>query len=213
MTIESDASNMGWGARQGELQTDRSLLQEEPSHHIRKISRTTSCLSSSTVLCQAQQQDSHTNKVGQCHGVDMHQKASGTHSQPFCQLALTIWDWCIWRNVFLIAENLPGKDNITADRELRSTKDHYDWMLNPQVFQQIQLLMGPLQTNLCESIAEFLQLETRSRSNCDGCVQPKTRGFANPPCYLIACCLNQIKETVWVVMITPLCGTQWFWKC
>ena len=40
---------------------------------------------------------------------------------------------------------------ISADWESRSKKDRCDWMLNPQVFQQIQLLMGPLQTNLFAS--------------------------------------------------------------
>ena len=73
MTIESDASNMGWGARQGELQTGGRWSQEETSHHINYLE-----LLAAAVLCQA--------------------------------------------------EHLPGKDNTTADRESRSTKDRCDWM-------------------------------------------------------------------------------------
>ena len=34
MTIESDASNMGWGARQGEQQTGGRWFKEEDLHHI-----------------------------------------------------------------------------------------------------------------------------------------------------------------------------------
>ena len=34
MTIESDASNMGWGARQGEQQTGGRWFKEEALHHI-----------------------------------------------------------------------------------------------------------------------------------------------------------------------------------
>ena len=112
-----------------------------------KLPQATIGVSISAVLCQAQQRDNGTNEVGQCHSGDIHQ-LGGTHSQPLCQLALSVWDWCIQRNVFLVAEHLPGKDNITADRESRSTKDRCNWMLNSQVFQQLQLLMGPLQTDL-----------------------------------------------------------------
>ena len=34
MTIELDASNMGWGARQGKQLTGGRWFQEEASHHI-----------------------------------------------------------------------------------------------------------------------------------------------------------------------------------
>ena len=34
MTIELDASNMGWGARQGKQQTGRRWSKEEALHHI-----------------------------------------------------------------------------------------------------------------------------------------------------------------------------------
>ena len=34
MTTESDASNMGWGARQGELQTGGRWSPAETTHHI-----------------------------------------------------------------------------------------------------------------------------------------------------------------------------------
>jgi len=42
-------------------------------------------------------------------------KLGEMHSQILCQLALRIWDWCIQRDIFLVAEHLPGKDNITVD--------------------------------------------------------------------------------------------------
>jgi len=75
-------------------------------------------------------------------------KLGGTHSQALCQLVLTIWDWCVQRDVFLVAEHLPGKDNITADRKSRLTKDRCDWMLNPQLNHQ---QMGSLQIELFAS--------------------------------------------------------------
>lgn len=47
-------------------------------------------------------------------------KLGGNHSSLLWQLALTIWDWCIQREIFLLAEHLPGKDNALADQESRS---------------------------------------------------------------------------------------------
>jgi len=75
-----------------------------------KLSRTASCLSSTTVLCQAQKWDYHSNEVGQYHSSD-------TYLSVTVSASTDIWDWCILRGVFLVAENLPGKNNITADQE------------------------------------------------------------------------------------------------
>ena len=132
---------------------DRWEMVPRGSHSPYKLSRTASCVSSTTVLCQAQQWGHNSDEVGQCHSGDILyiNKLGGTHSQILCQLALKIWDWCIQRDVLLVAEHLPGKDNITADRELRSTKDCCDWMLNPWIFNQIQWQMDPLQIDLFAS--------------------------------------------------------------
>ena len=43
---------------------------------------------------------------------------------------------------------MPGKENVAADQELRLMKYRCNWMLNPQVFNQIQQAMGPLQIDL-----------------------------------------------------------------
>ena len=118
---------------------------------LHKLSWTTSCLSSSTVLCLAQQWDNYTNEVGQCHSSDIHQQAREDElpaplSACTDNLGLMHKEECVSGS--RTPTRVPRKDNITADRESRSTKDCCDWMLNLQVFQQIQLLMGPLQTDL-----------------------------------------------------------------
>ena len=75
----------------------------------------------------------------------------GTVSQPLRQLALTIWTWCVRRNVSLLAEHLPGQLNWQANEESRTVKDRCNWMLNWSVFQQINTLMGPLEMDLFAS--------------------------------------------------------------
>ena len=92
-------------------------------------------------------------------------------------------------------------------------KDRCDWMLNPQVFQQIQMLMGPLQTDLFASrLPNFYSWIPDPEADAFNQDCPQTRGFANPPWCWIAWCLSQMKRQMTrVVMITPLWVSQpWY---
>ena len=75
----------------------------------------------------------------------------GTTSALLCQLAITVWTWCMSRNVTLTAEHLPGHLNTIADQESRLVRDRCDWMLNPSVFQRIREKLGPLEVDLFAS--------------------------------------------------------------
>jgi len=219
MTIESDASNLGWGARQGELQTGGRWSLAETSHHINYLELLAAFLA---LQCFAKHSRGITiqMKLDNVTAVTYINKLGGAHSQALCQLALTIWDWCVQREVFLVAEHLPGKDNITADRESRSMKDRCDWMLNPWVFQQIHRQMGPLQTDLFASrltkqLPNFYSWRPDPEAIATDAFNQdwaQTRGFANPPWCLIARCLSQIKrQKARVVIITPLWASQpWY---
>ena len=125
MTIESDTSNMGWKARQGEHQTGGRWSAEEASHHINYRELLAAFLA---LQCFAKHSHNATilMRLDNVTAVTYINKLGGTHSLPLCQLALTIWDWCIQREIFLLAEHLPGKDNVIADQESRSMKDHCD---------------------------------------------------------------------------------------
>ena len=149
-------------------------------------------------------------------------KLGGTHSPILCQLALTIWEWSLQRNIFLVAEHLPGKENVAADQESRVMKDRCDWMLNPVVFNQIQQVMGAVQIDLFASrltkqLPTFYSWRPDPEAlGTDAFNQDwsQRRGFANPQWSLIARCLSQIKNQVArVVMVTPLWTAQhWYPK-
>ena len=219
MTIESDASNTGWGARQGKLQTGGRWSQAETAHHINYLKLLAAFLA---LQCFAKGTNGITvqMKLDNVTAVTYINKLGGTHSKPLCQLALTVWEWCLQRNVFLVAEHLPGKDNIVADRESRLTRDRCDWMLNPLVFQRIQQQMGPLQTDLFTSrltkqLLSFFSWRLNPEPTATDAFNQnwaQTRGFANPPWCLIARCLSQIKrQMARVVIITPLWASQpWY---
>ena len=96
----------------------------------------------------------------------------GTTSTLLCQLAITVWTWCMSRNVTLTAEHLPGHLNTIADQESWSVRDRCDWMLNPSMFQRIREKLGPLEVDLFASCLTkpLLQLESRPRSSSNRCL-------------------------------------------
>ena len=150
MTIESDASNTGWGARQGEMQTGGCWSVNEASNHINYLELLALFLA---LQCFAKQKHNTTIllKMDNVTAVTYINKMGGTQSEGLCHLALTIWNWCLQQNIFLIAEYLPGEENTVADEESRNVKDRCDWMLNPRIFRQVQALMGPLEIDLFAS--------------------------------------------------------------
>ena len=56
-------------------------------------------------------------KMGNVMAVTYINKLGSTHSPVLCQLTLTIWEWSLWRNIFLVVEHLPGKENVAVDQE------------------------------------------------------------------------------------------------
>ena len=72
----------------------------------------------------------------------------GTHSHQLNSLAVQMWKWCLDHHIFLTAEHLSGRENQIADEESRVVRDRCDWMIHPNLFSQIQQVMGPLEVDL-----------------------------------------------------------------
>ena len=147
-------------------------------------------------------------------------RIGGTHSKPLCQLALALWEWCIQRNLFLVAEHLPGQQNALADHKFRSPRDRCDWMINPQLFGWIQDQMGPCQVDLFASrltwqLPRYYSWRIDPEAEAvDAFTQDWSyhRGFANPPWCLIPQCLSQAHaQKARLILLTPLWPTQpWY---
>ena len=139
MTIESDASLAGWGARAGdqrtgvpgtagrETGTSTAWNFKQPSwqsRHLPKTKRGVTIilwLDNTTTV-------SYVNHLG------------GTVFPIATEIAKSLWMWCLERNISSRAQHNPGKKNVIADAESRTMRDRSDWKLNPQVFRQIQQL-------------------------------------------------------------------------
>jgi len=210
--IESDASNKGWGAvLNDQTRTGGVWSAEEGSHHINY--RSISILSGlreelvTTVLF-------HLDNVT---AVTYINQKGGTTSALLCQLALTMWTWCVSRNIMLNAEHLPGHLNTIADHESRSIWDRCNWMLNQRVFQRTREKMGPLEVDLFAShLTKQLPQFYSWRADPEAVVTDafmqdwsQHRGFANPPWCLIHRCLSKLKMQL--ALITPMWKTQsWY---
>ena len=62
--------------------------------------------------------------------------------EPYDDFAKNIWEFCISKNLWIIACFIPGTDNITADWKSRKFNDDIVWQLAPSVFKQIISSLG-----------------------------------------------------------------------
>jgi hypothetical protein len=51
----------------------------------------------------------------------------GTISKELVDLAKSLWMWCLERNIHIIAQHLPGVQNVVADAESRTMINRSDW--------------------------------------------------------------------------------------
>ena len=219
LVIESDASNMGWGATNGHEQTGGLWSVEEAAHHINYLELIAVFLALKT-FTRDQSQCTVLCKSDNVTAVSYLNHKGGLHSDLLCKLAVETWEWCLSWGITLIAEHLPGLDNTTADWESRTNRDRSDWKFNSSVFQVLQQQMGPLEVDLFAS--RLTALLPRFYSWCPDPEAEATdaftqnwalhRGYANPPWCLINRCLGQItQQEARMVLITPRWTTQpWF---
>ena len=140
LTIESDASNSGWGKTCHRVRTGGRWTSLEVQEHINYLELKAAFLalqsflkgrSNMAVLIRSDNRTAiaYLNKMG-----------SPTRSH-LCLLSLEIWEWSLEHHIMPHAEYLAGKDNIIADWESRH-HDSSDWQLLPSVFEAINNLLG-----------------------------------------------------------------------
>lgn len=219
VSIETDASNSGWGAFcQGES-TGGCWDQEEAALHINvlellavwyalKAFLKVTQVSSVCILSDNTTVVAYVNKMG------------GTRSAQLTELAKKIWSWCMDRQLVIRAQHLPGKLNVTADFLSRHLRDRTDWILNPDIFDKINRHWGPLQIDLFASrfsaqLDQFFSWRADPEAAAtDAFSQTWTEslGFAHPPWCLLARVLRKVQsDGATIVVIAPLWKTQaWF---
>ena len=202
LIIETDASLLGWGAWCNNTRTGGQWSLEEQEMHINALELLAATLATRSF---AKDQDHITILIRTDNVTTMAyiNHLGGTHSPLLNNLATQLWKWCLERHIFLTAEHLPGVYNTVADEESRTVRDRCDWMVHPDLFVQIQRVLGPLEVDMFASrltnqLPRFFSWKPDPSSEAtDAFTQDwsQFRGYANPPWCLLLATLSKIRRT------------------
>ena len=137
-------------------------------------------------------------------------KMGGTVSKVLSNIATLLWNWCLDRQITLTAEYIPGAKNSIADWECRNFLDKTSWRLNPQIFKQLQVLLGLSNVDLFTDKTNYQRKRYFSwkpnphAESFDAFIQDlrTIKGYAFPPFCLIG--MSKIRdEQSEILIITP----------
>ena len=134
--LESDASNMSWGAVYQTKSTRGRWTHNEQQLHINALEMKAAFFALQT-FCQ-DLRDQHVRvMIGNTTAVTYINNMGGSHSAICNSIAREIWSWCIDRNLWLSAAHLPGTSNVAADKASRVFCDQTEWKLDETIFESI----------------------------------------------------------------------------
>ena len=143
LTLQTDASTIGWGAycQETDQRTGGPWSGPEAAHHINWLELKAAFLA---VQFFVKQENCHILLLMDSRvAISYINQKGGTHSHRLCQLALDLWMWCVDRNITLHVEHLPGNLNVITDFESRYMSDSSDWQLDTEIFSHLQQIHGP----------------------------------------------------------------------
>ena len=148
--IQTDASSQGWGGVHGEKRAGGRWTPTEASNHINYLELLAISLSLKA-LCSAYTGSHIQVQCDSTTAVFYTSNMGGSKSTPCNGITKQIWALCITQNNWLSATHLPGCENVQADAESRIFNDLTEWMLDPQVFEEITQKFGKLEIDLFAS--------------------------------------------------------------
>lgn len=85
----------------------------------------------------------------------------GRTSEKLDTLAVEIWTWCLNIDIFLKAQDTPGKSNLQADKLSRNFSNNYEWKLSEPFFSRIcsKLIIPNVDLFASRSIAQIDKFE------------------------------------------------------
>ena len=125
VTIQTDASNSGWGGVRNKTTTGGQWTTGEQRYHF-------NCLELLGVLHALKARCSADNSV--------HRQVQSDNTTTVCyidNISRDIWEWYIKQNIWLSACHLPGVENTVVDRESRLNHDNTEWQLNPKLLRKL----------------------------------------------------------------------------
>ena len=149
ITVETDASLLGWGAVSGETRTGGLWSEEERAQHINMLELMGGDFAAK--IFAKDKQDIHIHlRMDNTTAIAYINHMGGTKSHNLSQAACSLWQWCLQRGITLSAEHLPGTSNTVADVEsctIRTT----EWMLDRSVCSSVLRRWGSCSIDLFTS--------------------------------------------------------------
>lgn len=223
ITLETDASNIGWGAcvkGDESRQTGGKWSREEGKEHINYLEMLAVWLG---IQCFVRDKQNVCIKILSDNTTTVAYLNHMGGTKPKCNmLARRIWTWCETNNNWIVAAHIPGEQNVIADKHSRTTRDNMEWQLCPDTFQKICTLFGTPDIDLFASrlnhqLPRYMAWKPDPGAEAvDAFLESWGRLFAYifPPFNLVGRVLKKIEdENVKAIVIVPYWPTQsWFPK-
>ena len=219
LTMETDASMLGWGAVCQGIRTGGFWSQAERRSHINYLELLAAWFGVRAFARDKRNIHIHL-KMDNSTAVFYVNRMGGTRSPVLSNLAIQLWQWCLERNLSITAEHLPGVDNVVADEESRVIQSTAEWQLHRPIFQQILECLGNCNidlfaTRLNAQLKQFVSWRPDPDSmGADALQLPWNtwEGYAFPPFCLIGKCVKKVREDrASLILIAPVWRSQpWF---
>ena len=130
--ITTDASLSGWGAEYQGISTGGMWTDSEAKNHINYLEMLAIHLG---LLTFAKNMNSTHIRImcDNTSAVNIINHMGTSHSDSCNSMAKTIWEWCMYRNIWISIAHIPGKQNLVADFESRRQERETEWMLSKQL--------------------------------------------------------------------------------
>ena len=220
VTICTDASISGWGAKMGvdECGGRWTLLEKEDHINILELKAILFGLKS---LCKDLRNKHILVKSDNTTAVAYVRNMGGCKSIACNNVAREIWLWAISTNNWLSITHIEGRLNIEPDKLSRVFDDHTEWMINPVIFKQIAKHYNPSRDLFASRINKQLSVYSAWQPDPQAfAVDAFSFNWANHMNYIFPpfALLNRVmakleKDSAEGIVIVPLWTTQsWFAK-
>ena len=220
--IFTDASLSGWGAECQGKSTGGQWTEAESKKHINYLEMFAIYLGLKTFA--SKKENMHIRIMcDNTSAVNILNHMGTSHSDPCNELAKTIWEWCMNRNIWISVAHIPGKSNIVADFESRRNQRESEWMLNKTSLSEAlkRLKMSPVIDLFASRINKQFQRYVSYRPDPDAeAIDAFSLNWENlnfyafPPFSVIPTVLDKIqKERAEGIVVLPDWPTQsWYTK-
>ena len=225
LTIESDASGMGWGGTNGVNKIGgRWNTQELDLFNVQGINimELLAAFFNVRAFCKDAQYEHVHVKCDNQTAVAYMNNMGGTHSDMCNTLAKEMWHWCMQHGLWLSASYLPGSENIIADAKSRKFQDQTEWMLDTRIFRKICMFEGQPEVDLFASrlnhqLPKYISWKPDPSAEATDAFSVNWGNcffYAFPPFCLITACLQKIEaDRAEGILVIPRWPTQpWFAK-